>query len=278
MRISNYHTHCKFCDGVGEPRAFVEQAIAKGFKHLGFSSHAPLPFETVWNMKESSVESYLDTVQKLKQEFKEDIEIYCGMEIDFFESDNGKLFNKYDLDYVIGSVHFFRTAADETCYGIDGGDDDFRRTLNDYFKGDMRAFVKAYYGRIQDMVRLCKPAVLGHFDIIKKSNRDEKFFSEKEGWYREAVQETLLAVKESGTILEINTGAMIRGFLSVPYPSDWILHECKRLDIPITINSDTHAPENLDGYFDLAFSMAREAGYTEQVILKNGIWQKVNIL
>ena len=50
MQLSNYHSHCTFCDGRSTPEDFVKFAVSHGFRAYGFSSHSPLPFETFWNM------------------------------------------------------------------------------------------------------------------------------------------------------------------------------------------------------------------------------------
>ena len=43
--IANYHTHTYRCGhAVGEDREYVETAIARGLKTLGFSEHIPMPF------------------------------------------------------------------------------------------------------------------------------------------------------------------------------------------------------------------------------------------
>ena len=43
--IANYHTHTYRCGhAVGEDRQYVETAIERGLKVLGFSDHVPMPF------------------------------------------------------------------------------------------------------------------------------------------------------------------------------------------------------------------------------------------
>ena len=43
--LANYHTHTTRCGhAVGEDREYVETAIRRGLKVLGFSDHVPMPF------------------------------------------------------------------------------------------------------------------------------------------------------------------------------------------------------------------------------------------
>ena len=43
MNLTNYHSHCSFCDGQAPAEEFVKSAISAGFTAYGISSHAPLP-------------------------------------------------------------------------------------------------------------------------------------------------------------------------------------------------------------------------------------------
>ena len=68
MQLSNYHSHCTFCDGRSTPEDFVKFAISHGFRAYGFSSHSPLPFETFWNMSKNDMPEYLAEIDRLKKE------------------------------------------------------------------------------------------------------------------------------------------------------------------------------------------------------------------
>ncbi len=277
MNISNYHMHCKYCDGVGEPREYVEEAIRKGFKVIGFSSHAPIPFDNPWTMKEENVNRYIDTIRKLKIEYMDRIDIYIGLETDYFEGDSRDIFNRYEVDYQIGSVHFFSDYRSNTYFSVDGSAEDFKRTLNEYFDGNIKDLVSSYYEQLIQMIVKHQPDILGHLDVIKKNNGNERYFSEQEKWYVTQIHRLLDVVKNYGTIIEVNTGGITRGYIKEPYPSKWILKACKERDIDVMVNSDAHAVEFIDGYFDLAFSYLKEVGYTEVMMLQNGKWRRVRI-
>lgn len=269
--------HCDYCDGIGEPRTYVEEAIRKEFKIIGFSSHAPIPFDSTWTMKEENVIHYLDAIGKLKIEYKDRIEIYTGFEIDYFDGDSRDIFNKYDVDYQIGSVHFFSDHINNTYYSVDGNDEDFKRTLNEYFDGNIEDLVCSYYEQLIKMIEQHQPDILGHLDVVKKNNGNERYFSEQEEWYITQVHKLLDVIKQHGTIVEVNTGGITRGYIKEPYPSKWILKECKKKGIDVMVNSDAHSVEFIDGYFDLAFSYLKEVGYSEVMVLQNGKWDRVKI-
>jgi len=68
--ISNYHTHCALCDGKMMPEDYVLSAIKKGFASIGFTSHAPVLFETSWTMKPENLPIYIRIVIILKKNIK----------------------------------------------------------------------------------------------------------------------------------------------------------------------------------------------------------------
>ena len=114
--LSNYHTHSRYCDGKGEPREYVEFALANGFSALGFSGHAPLPFNNTFSIHNEDYLAYCNEVRALKEEYRGRIDIRLGLEIDYVPGVNDDfrpLIEKGGLDYFIGGVHLV-TDPDDT--------------------------------------------------------------------------------------------------------------------------------------------------------------------
>ena len=114
--LTNYHSHCSFCDGKAPMEDFVKSAIAAGFTSYGISSHAPLPFETCWTLSQERVPDYLQEIGRLKQRYAGEIEIYAGLEIDYLneiQNPANSYFQALPLDYRIGSVHLVYTDEEE---------------------------------------------------------------------------------------------------------------------------------------------------------------------
>ena len=57
--LTNYHSHCLYCDGRANMEDFIRFAISEGFSSYGISSHAPLPFSTAWTMEWDRMDDYL---------------------------------------------------------------------------------------------------------------------------------------------------------------------------------------------------------------------------
>jgi histidinol-phosphatase (PHP family) len=74
---TNYHTHSSFCDGKSELPHIITKAKALQVNSLGFSSHAPLPFECKWCIDPNAMDEYFDEIEQLSA-LHHEIEIYKG--------------------------------------------------------------------------------------------------------------------------------------------------------------------------------------------------------
>ncbi len=279
-KLSNYHTHSKYCDGHGELEEYIYSSLEKGIRYLGFSSHAPLPFKNNWTISKKDFFKYRELILMLKEKYKEILDIFLGLEVDYIPgiiSPVSPEIKAMDLDYTIGSVHFLVQLDNEEHWTVDGPLYEFERGIEVTFNGDITEAVKQYYERLNTMVKAYPPDIIGHFDIIKKNNKNNRFFSESEHWYKKLVYESLDAVAKSHCILEVNTGGIVRNKSSSLYPSEWILKRCLKLDIPITISSDAHNPEQIDGYFRETFALLKSIGFSKYFQLKKTGWIEADL-
>jgi len=67
--LTNYHSHCLYCDGRANMEDFIRFAISEGFTSYGISSHAPLPFSTAWTMEWDRMDDYLSEFSRLKKKY-----------------------------------------------------------------------------------------------------------------------------------------------------------------------------------------------------------------
>jgi histidinol-phosphatase (PHP family) len=71
----------------------------------------------------------------------------------------------------------------------------------------------------------------------------------------------IAALAECGGAFEINT-AGLRKPVHEMYPALGFLKLAREAGVPLVINSDAHAPEQVGMDFDAARALARQAGYT----------------
>lgn len=272
--LATYHTHSLFCDGKMLPEDYVLAAVRKGFSAIGFTSHAPVSFDAYGSMKPEDLDIYVETINGLKEKYKNKIQVYTGLETEFYP--NCPDFRQYPgIDYTIGSLHFIYDEKNGRYLSVDGPEEEYTELINDVFGGDVKALAETYFDLLIEMINTHTPDIVGHLDLIKKNNRNGLYFSESEKWYRDKVEEVLHAISRHDVVVEVNTGGISRGYTRDTYPSEWILKIIREMDIPVVLNSDAHHPDWIDTYYPEAVRMLKNIGFTYQRVLLDGIWQNV---
>lgn len=112
--LFNYHTHTFRCHHAsGTEREYIENAIKKGIKTLGFSDHVPYIFPDGYvskcRMLPEETAGYFDTVRALAKEYSGKIRILCGFEAEYYPTyykENMETLKKYSPDFFILGQHF----------------------------------------------------------------------------------------------------------------------------------------------------------------------------
>ncbi len=266
---TNFHTHSVFCDGKDLPEEIVKKAIEKKFDILGFSSHSMFPFGADWHISPYKFKEYTQEIQRLKNLYKNEIQILLGFEVDFLlpiSFPKKEIYQDFSPDYLIGSVHYLTT--DKGWFTVDGPVQELEYGLNKLFNCDAKKLVQEYFFQQRQMLSSCDFDILGHPDVIRKRNGILHFFDETESWYKTEIEETAKSIAQSGVIVEINTGGIARGAINDTYPSLDFLKALNKYDVPITICSDAHSVQDLDCAFDFAKKQAVKAGYQEITYLQ----------
>jgi histidinol-phosphatase (PHP family) len=275
MTLNNYHTHTNFCDGSDDPEMYVLSSIKKGFKSIGFSGHAPIPVENTWSIRKENLENYCKAIENLKEKYSGKINIFLGLEADYIpgiSTDFSKFISGCKLDYTIGSVHLVRYKNNDELWFIDGHERGYITGLKNVFDNNIQLAVETYYNQICEMAKTQKPDIIGHFDKIKMNNKG-RFFSEDEEWYKKTISKALKFIAGTKCIIEVNTRGIYKKKTDSLFPSVPVLEECFKLKIPVTVNSDTHSPEELTGYFSEAYQILKNIGYKKTAYLTTNGWK-----
>lgn len=279
MKIVNLHTHSNFCDGTSDLEDYVLRAIELKLSGIGFSSHAPIRFETEWHMKIDNFNNYIYEIEKLISKYSTQIQIYKGLEIDYIRNYR-PLFdsNIPELDFTIGSVHYLGNLKTGDLFCIDNSQIEFKKGLENIYNNEIKKLISDYYSSIIEMVQEYKVDVIGHFDLIKKLNQDNRYFDEAENWYREIVFDTIDKLKDTDCIFEINTRGKYKCYTKEFYPSNWIIEHLINENMPITINSDAHQPDELIRNFDDVFEFIISMDKYDYMVYTKNKWEinKVN--
>ncbi|WP_282125724.1 histidinol-phosphatase [Marinifilum flexuosum] len=279
MKYFSYHTHSSYCDGKGDPEEYIKEGINLGMRAIGFSSHAPLNESVHWAMKSSNVQSYLNEISRLKEEYKSDIEVYLSLELDYIPGTTKpfKIWkNIADLDYTIGSVHLVKGDSNDEFWFLDGPDTNYSEGIQKLFHGDVEKAVSAYFHQVIEMIETQKPDVLGHIDKVKMNNKG-RFFEETESWYLNLLNKTLDTLEKSNCIVEVNTRGIYKKKSDKLFPDDYFLIECCKRNIPVTIGTDAHQPSELLSHFDETGKKLKQIGFKQVSVFHKGIWIKESI-
>lgn len=254
MTSYDLHNHTTFCDGSNTAEEMVVAAIEKGLKTLGFSGHAYTSVDGDYTMSLDGEEKYKAEICALKEKYKGKIEILCGIEQDYFSD-----FEPQGYDYVIGSVHSVK--KDGKYYSVDHSQEYLLNAIKD-FGGDFIEFCETYFELVAKIYEKTKCDIIGHFDLCSKFNGDgNKYFDETDPRYVRAGEKAILNLLKSGKPFEINTGAIHRGYRSIPYPAPHFLRFIYQNGGKVILSSDSHSTKTLCYEFDKWKSFAENIGF-----------------
>ena len=248
-----YHCHSTYSDGKNTPEEMIREAIAMGSDSIGFSDHYFANFETGYDIKREKINEYKSTLYAFKEQYKGEIDIFVGTELDYFSP------NVEGFEYIIGSVHWISienelVAVDYTARKIIDASDK-------YFDGDRMLFAKRYYETVIELAEKFKFDIVGHIDLVTKFNEKDSVIDTSDRRYMTYVTDAVDALIPTGAIFEINTGAISRGYRTMPYPQKQVLEYIRSNGGEVIYSSDAHSKSALFCEFDSVVEYARSIGY-----------------
>ncbi len=251
MIKANYHTHTYRCrHAVGEDRDFVEAAIKAGIKTLGFSDHTPYvgfdgDYYSGYRMPVADLEDYVSSVNSLKEEYKDDIEIHLGLETEYYPA----LFDKflefirpYEIEYFIMGQHF----SDTDQYGV----------YAPFIKEPDAA--EKYVDQCIEGIRTGLFSYVAHPDIVGLDRGAPEYAPLMEKYCR--------AVKVAGIPLELNFLGLKTGRI---YPCDEFFEIAGKVGNEVIFGLDAHTTEV---FFD-----AETRTRAEEMLARHGLCRTENI-
>ena len=271
LHKQNLHIHSTYGDGKDRPEEMICRAISCGFDSIGFSEHSYMYFSSYpYQMTEKDAELYRAEIKSLKSKYKGKIGVFCGLEFEMFSEVSTE-----GYDYLIGSVHYLETAGG--IQGFDRGFDETVAYIREWFGGDGLAFAKKYFETLSRLPERGKFDIVGHFDLVTKNNEKGHFIDTDSKKYLDVGYETIHALKGKIPLFEVNTGAISRGYRTLPYPQTEFLREFKQCGFGAVISSDCHDKNFIDCYYKEAEQLLKEVGYRSVWILTDNGFQEVGL-
>lgn len=259
--FADYHVHTEYSDDSIYPmEQVVKDAVAMGMDEICFTDHVDYGIKEDWDcghpiayrdgepIANVDYPRYMAAIQQLQKQYGSQINIKTGLEfgmqvhtIPQYE----KLIERYDLDFVILSIHQM---------------DDKELWNQDFQKGrSQREIYERYYEEMLGIVKKYNDySVLGHMDLVDRYDMEGGCPFEK---IRPMISEILKEVIKNGKGIEFNTSYHRYG-LKDTTPSREVLKMYRKMGGEIiTIGSDSHAPEHLGAYIKEAGQLLHDLGF-----------------
>jgi histidinol-phosphatase (PHP family) len=260
----------QFCS---HARDSLEQVVAayedRGFAWVGLTEHMPparvemLPDEEraagldVAGVRDRFA-AYFETARVLQQSLQQRAsrtQIHVGFEAEAYpdyEPWLEGLIEEFRPDYIVGSVHHVHEIPFDTC-------------LEDYERAAQRAgglveLYCDYFDAQFAMLQRFRPAVVGHFDLIRLLDPDyPDRWRERRIWER--IERNLRLVRELDLILDFNVRALAKG-QSEPYISGPILERARELGIAVVPGDDSHGVDGVGLRCEDGIRLLEAAGFS----------------
>lgn len=266
MRYSNLHNHSTYSDGKSTMEENIQAALRNNMLSLGFSDHSFTACDPTYCMQPEDYDAYLQDLAALKEKYAGQIPIYAGLELDYYSDDDVSRF-----DYFLASVHYI--VRDGVCHAIDHSPEQQKVCIDTVFGGDILAMAQCYYDMLCEHVEKWKPTFVGHFDLITKFS----LIPEEDPAYQQIAKAALKRIIKTCPYIEMNTGAISRGWRTTPYPGAYLLETVKEAGGHFLLNADSHHQDNLTCFFDESVQILKDNGIDHICVFNGKSFDEVKI-
>lgn len=264
---------------------FLHFATSCGISVYGISSHAPTPFPNHWAMKFSDVFDYFSEFRRLRDLYKDKLELYIGMELDFLTipslltETSSPLFS-YPLDYRIGSVHYLDPLTNpdgsSLFWNVGGSVTHYAQALHELYGDDINRLVRRYNGQILTMLQSAPIHVLAHCDLETTIAERHFGFDPSQPWFLDQMHQIFALARQRDIIVEVNVKHLLSDGITSPHQRLFSL--LKDSGVSIQVNSDAHYPQHVASGLREAHALLRQYGFSSQRVLLHGSWTDIPLL
>ena len=276
----DYHMHFEYGDyDLNWVEGFFDAAKKHNLDEIGISEHTHTfpefekfyyddlildnsqvgEFQKVW-LKSNKFKHTLQDYFNFMYELQKNHAVKIGIEVCNFKNqvEVAKILSAWNFDYIIGSVHF-----------INGWGFDSSKIKSEFARHDLRDLYEEYTREIEKLAASKNYDILGHpFNIRLFKNFPDFDVTE----YLERVA---VALKNSDMAIDVNTGTKYRYPVGEISPYEDFMKIAARYEIPITINSDAHQPEDCGKFYEEAVDYVKSFGYKKISRYKNRVREQV---
>lgn len=227
--IANYHTHTYRCGHAeGDVRDYVEEAVSRGLRILGFADHTPYDFydrgpqSRRIRMTPEELPGYADAVRALAEEYRGKLEIHLGVEAEYYPKYFSRLMELLrgsGVEYMILGQHFLANEVEGLYCGIPTEDAEALKRYVDQSIEGLRTGIFTYFA---------------HPDLFRYTGSDEIYAQEMGRLCR--------AARETETLLELNLLGISEGR---HYPDERFWQAAAREGNEVILGCDAHQPRRV---------------------------------
>lgn len=242
------HVHTRLClHATGEMEEYVQAAIDRGLSRIIFLEHLEEGITPItgrsW-LREEDFDLYFSEGMRLRELYGDRIDIGLGVELGYNPACRPQLKKRLaarNWDKIGISCHFLPVGTSGRHLNLLS-----RNPENSAVAIELgpELLLTRYLDTLIEAVREIKGTVLCHLDAALRHVEGLQF---TDTHYRQ-IEALLIALKEKGMALEVNTSAIPLG--REPYPARPILAMAIKLDIPLLPGSDAHRPADVGRHFD----------------------------
>jgi histidinol-phosphatase (PHP family) len=234
--VHDYHAHTNYSDG-RYMFHMVRAAETAGLEGIGFTDHCTVTERERRHEERARYAFNLDVTYERRRHAIEslraesDVAIYDGVEMDYDPRDESAIadfLEEAGFDYVIGSVHELDDANVQVPSNYAGRSD-----------AELDRLVDDYFDRLVQLIESELFDVAAHPDLIERTPPLAGRATERQ--YRRVAD----AFTDSRTIPEINVGRALTE-LDLVHPTDPFLDVLREYEVPTTVGSDSHTPEEVE--------------------------------
>lgn len=250
MYLADYHMHSKYSfDGHEEIMDICEEAVRRGLDEIAITDHYDM-------FKDKQYERYINLDQlykdiaRAKETYKGRLIVKSGIELGqphIALKESQDFLAKYDLDFVIGSVHNLEDA-------LDVGEYDFRVK-------DINMLYLTYLESLIEMTMQCDFDVVGHITYPMRYLYEQLKVYPDMTLFRESIKKLYKLLIESGRGIEVNASGFFQAIGTSMPDLDLVklYKECGG-EI-ITVGCDAHYLRHVGCAVKLGLEVVKDAGF-----------------
>ena len=256
----------QFCNHATDSlEEIIQLYISNQFPWVGITEHAPgISMELLYPDQRAAgltpefllarFSRYMQECRRLQEKYRKDIRIFAAIESETYtgyEQFMPYLIKTFRPDYVVGSVHFVNDM------GFDYSREQYDLTAQAV--GGRDKLYCLYFDRQYEMIKLLKPAVVGHFDLIRIFDSEYKTRLLKPE-IMARIERNLELIKEYDLIMDFNLRSLMKG-ADEPYITRAILEMALRLGISVVPGDDSHGISNIGVNMAKGIAILAEMGF-----------------